>query len=154
MLLDKVKFTGSLSIKLFDENQNLKEERHINNLVVDSGFAYIASRILGNSPGVMSHMALGTGTTAAAGAQTTLTTEIGRVAFNSASNVTVNVTNDSAQYVATFDAGVATGALAEAGLFNASSGGTMLARTTFPVVNKQATDTLVITWIVRAGQST
>jgi hypothetical protein len=44
--------------------------------------------------------------------------------------------------------GVGTGAISEAGIFNASSGGTMLCRTVFPVVNKQASDTIAITWTI------
>jgi hypothetical protein len=50
--------------------------------------------------------------------------------------------------VATFGAGVATGAITEAGVFNALTAGTMLCRTVFSVINKGALDTLVITWKV------
>ena len=39
-----------------------------------------------------------------------------------------------------------TGAVTEAGIFNASSGGTMLCRTVFAVVNKGADDGMSITW--------
>jgi hypothetical protein len=52
------------------------------------------------------------------------------------------------QYVATFSAGTGTGAITEAGIFNASSAGTLLCRTVFSVINKGALDTLVITWKV------
>jgi len=38
--------------------------------------------------------------------------------------------------------------LTEAGIFNASTSGNMLCRTKFDVVNKSATDTLAITWVV------
>ena len=41
-----------------------------------------------------------------------------------------------------------TGAITEAGLFNASSSGTMLCRTVFSVVNKGASDAMTITWTV------
>jgi hypothetical protein len=51
-------------------------------------------------------------------------------------------------YVATFPAGTGTGAVTEAGLFNASSAGTLLCRTVFSVINKGAADTLGITWTV------
>jgi hypothetical protein len=51
-------------------------------------------------------------------------------------------------YVATFPAGTGTGAVTEAGIFNASSSGTMLCRTVFPVVNKQSGDSMTITWTV------
>ena len=67
------------------------------------------------------------------------------------SNVTTTVTNDAVQYVATFAANVATGPLNEAGIFNATTAGTMLCRTVFGggssgVINKGANDTLTITW--------
>jgi hypothetical protein len=49
-------------------------------------------------------------------------------------------------YVATFGPGVGTGAIVEAGIFNAASSGTMLCRTVFSVVNKGADDAMTITW--------
>jgi hypothetical protein len=36
----------------------------------------------------------------------------------------------------------------EAGVFNAATGGDMLCRTVFDVVNKAADDTMAITWTV------
>ena len=56
--------------------------------------------------------------------------------------------NVQLQSVSAFGAGVGTGALTEAGIFNASSGGTMLCRTEFDVVNKGSADTMTITWTV------
>ena len=49
-------------------------------------------------------------------------------------------------YTATFPAGTGTGAVVEAGILNASSGGTLLCRTVFSVVNKGANDAMTITW--------
>jgi hypothetical protein len=49
-------------------------------------------------------------------------------------------------YVATFSAGTGTGAVVEAGIFNAASAGTMLCRTVFAVVNKGVDDAMTITW--------
>ena len=43
-------------------------------------------------------------------------------------------------FYVTFNAGEATGAITEAGLLNASSGGTLFDRVTFPVINKGALD--------------
>jgi len=45
-------------------------------------------------------------------------------------------------------AGYGTGAVSEAGIFNASSAGDMLARTVFSTINKAAADTLGITWTI------
>jgi hypothetical protein len=51
-------------------------------------------------------------------------------------------------YVASFPAGTGTGAVTEAGIFNASSAGTMLCRTVFGVVNKGVDDAMSITWAI------
>ena len=147
MFSEKIRATGQVSFVLTDENGNVKQQDS-KNLVVDPGLAFIASRMIGTTAAVMSHMAVGTGTTAAADAQTTLVTESARVALTSSTIVTTTVSNDSVQYVATFGPGVATAAITEAGLFNAASAGTMLARTVFPVINKGALDTLTLTWKV------
>jgi hypothetical protein len=145
MLKDKIKATGLVKFVLTDANGNVKEQ-HDHNLVVDVGLAYIASRMKDTTATAMSHMAVGTGTAAAADAQTALGTESARVALDSTTIVTTTVANDSIQYVATFSPGVATAAITEAGIFNASSSGTMLCRTKFDVINKGALDTLTITW--------
>lgn len=145
MFSEKIRATGQVSFVLTDENGNIKQQDS-KNLVVNPGLAFIASRMIGTTANVMSHMAIGTGTTAAADPQTALVTESARVALTSSTIVTTTVPNDSVQYVATFGPGVGTAAITEAGLFNAASAGTMLARTVFPVINKGALDTLTLTW--------
>ncbi len=147
MINEKIRATGQVSFVLTDEHGNIKQQDS-KNLVVDAGLAFIASRMIGTAATVMSHMAVGTGTTAAADAQTTLVTESARVALTSSTQVTTTVANDSVQYVAAFGPGVGTAAITEAGLFNAASAGTMLARTVFPVINKGALDSLTLTWKV------
>lgn len=149
MLLDKMKAKGKVGIVLKDANGNIKETREIDNLVVDTGLDYIASRMGGTSAGVMSHMALGSGTTAASAAQTDLVSILGsREALDS-----TTVTDNTIQYVASFEAGDATGAVTEAGIFNASTAGTMLCRTVFSVVNKAADDTMSVTWTITISAS-
>lgn len=135
--------TGKLKIVLTDENGNVKHEEEVKNLVVTTGKNFIASRMKDTTAGAMSHMAIGTGTTAAANGDTALETEAGRVALAS-----TTVTDNAVAYVATFPAGTGTGAITEAGLLNAGSGGTLLCRTVFPVITKGAADTLGITWTV------
>ena len=101
-----------------------------------------------NNDTVMSHMELGTGTTSAAAGNTAMETVISgsRVALSS-----TTVTNNAVAYVASFPAGTGSGAVTEAGIFNASSGGTMLCRTVFSVINKGANDVLGITWTITVG---
>jgi hypothetical protein len=146
MVKDNVKAKGIVHFVLTDANGNIKEQIE-ENLVVDTGLAYIALRMkTADLPTAMSHMAIGTGTTAAAAAQTALVTEVARVALTSTTAVTSTVANDATQYVATFAAGTGTGAITEAGIFNDATTGTMLCRTNFAVINKDANDTLTITW--------
>jgi hypothetical protein len=148
MVNDSIKAKGTLQLTLIDENGQIKQQDE-HNLVVNAGLAYIASRMKDATAGVMTHMGVGTGTTAAAAADTGLGTALGaRVGLDSTTIVTTTATGDSVQYVATFGAGVSTGAITEAGIFNALTGGTMLCRTVFAVINKGALDTLVITWKV------
>ena len=144
MLNDSLKLKGRVGIVLKDKNGNVKETREIDNLVVDTGLDYIASRMEGTSSNVMSHMALGSGTTAAAAGDTDLESILGsREALDS-----TTVTDNAVAYVSSFEAGDATGAVTEAGIFNAVSGGTMLCRTVFSVVNKAADDTMSVTWTI------
>lgn len=148
MVNDSIKTKGTLQLTLIDENGNIKQQDE-HNLVVSAGLAYIASRMKDTATGTMTHMGVGSGSTAAAAADTGLGGALGaRVALDSTSLVTTTVTNDSVQYVATFGAGVSTGAITEAGIFNDVSAGSMLCRTVFAVINKGALDTLVITWKV------
>ena len=135
---DQLQLKGHLQIHLNDE---LVQD--IDNLVVTAGKNLVASRLVGTSSDVMSHMAIGSGTTAAAAGNTALGTELGRVSLTSGTASSAVVT-----YVATFAAGTGTGAVTEAGLLNASSGGTMLCRTVFSVVNKGANDSMTVTWTV------
>ena len=146
MLNENLKVTGAVSIKLTDEHGAVVDSREIPNLVVSAGRTFIAASMLkttSNSPAAMTHMAAGTNSTAAAAPDTALGAEVGRVALTSSTSSGNVVT-----YTATFPAGTGTGALTEAGIFNASSAGTMLCRTVFSVVNKGASDALTITWTI------
>jgi hypothetical protein len=58
------------------------------------------------------------------------------------------VSTNTIEYVALFPAGTGTGTVTEAGVFNNSSGGTMLCRTVFGVVTKDAGDSMSITWTI------
>lgn len=142
-VLDGIQMKGKLNIVVRDEQGNIKESREVDNLVVTVGKNFVASRMKDATATAMSHMAVGTNATAAVVGDTTLGTETARVALTS-----TTVTTNSVAYVATFGAGTGTGALVEAGILNNSTGGTLLCRTVFSVVNKGANDSLTITWTV------
>lgn len=134
---------GHINIKLYSHEGVLKDERDLSNLVVTSGKNYLASWLAAASQAdyFMKYIALGTGTTSPTVTDTALQSELStRVVGNITSSTNVW------QNQATFGAGVNTGALTEAGLFSASSGGVMLARQVFPVINKASGDSIVFTW--------
>jgi hypothetical protein len=144
MINDAIKMTGELKITVTSPEGNVTQETVIPNLVVTAGKNWIAGRMYDTGiPDEMSHMAIGTGTTAAAAGDTALGTQAGIVSLTS-----TTVSTNTVQYVATFGAGTGTGAITEAGIFNAASSGTMLCRTVFSVINKGAADTLGITWTI------
>jgi hypothetical protein len=140
MIVDNFKLTGKLKIELNDE-----VVAEVPNIVVSDGKDFVASRMKDTTDSAMSHMAIGTGSTAAAASDSALGSELSgsRTALTS-----TTVTDNDIVYVATFGAGTGTGAVTEAGIFNASSGGTMLCRTVFAVVNKGSADSMTITWTV------
>ena len=140
ILQSGMEMKGRLTIAL-----NGEVVQEVDNLVVTAGKGFVASRMAGPSANVMSHMAIGTGSTAASASDTALGSEAARTALTS-----TNVSGAVVTYVDTFAAGTGTGAITEAAILNASSGGTMLCRTVFSVVNKGASDSMTITWTVTA----
>lgn len=141
---DTVALTGKLIISL-----NGEIVQRVNNLVVTAGKNWVTSRMNAATAGVMTHMAIGTGTTAAAVGQTALVTEVARVALTTSGG---SVSSNVITYTATIPADTpdvtapATAAITEAGVFNANSAGTMLARTVFTAINKGELDTMTISW--------
>jgi hypothetical protein len=142
---EELKATGLVKIVQTNAAGQIVKEFNVPNLVVTAGKNHIAAKIAAttNSPASMTHMAIGTGTTSPGAGDTALGTQTGRVSLSGSVVSTNTIT-----YTATFPAGTGDGAITEAGVFNASSGGTMLCRTTFPVVTKQSGDTIAITWVV------
>jgi hypothetical protein len=152
MLKDSVKVTGKVNILLTDASGVEKDKREIDNLVVLTGREFIASRMRDASAAVMSHMAVGTDNTAPAASDKNLGAEVSssRTALTSTTN-----SSNTTTYTCTFNPGVGTGALVEAGIFNystpsgsPSAAEILLCRTIFAVINKGAADTLTISWTV------
>ncbi len=143
MMNDGLKLRGDVALVLRDKDGNVKDERKIENLIVNTGLNFICDRMKDDET-AMTHMALGSGSTAAAAGDTSLGSQLGSREALDSSTVTAN----QIVYVASFEAGDATGAVTEAGIFNASTGGTMLCRTVFSVVNKAADDTLSVNWTI------
>ena len=140
MINDQISIKGALKI-----TKNGEVVREIDNLVVDTGKTLVASRIGSNTDNFVNYMGLGTGSTAAAAGDTALVAEVGRSAAVSSTSISNPL---DVVFTATFSAGVASGSITEAGLFNVASGGTLVARTAFAVVNKGPDDIITITWTV------
>ena len=138
---DSLNLRGDVCIKLNDEIVLEKK-----NLIVNTGKNFLASAVINSSASPFTYMAIGTNTTAAAVGDTALGSELVRQAFTSSSGASNVVT-----LVTTYAAGTGTGALTEAGIFNASSSGTMLSRIVFSAINKGSADSLTITWTITVG---
>tara|TARA_R110000851_G_scaffold133230_1_gene267926 strand:- start:5 stop:430 length:426 start_codon:yes stop_codon:yes gene_type:complete len=138
MINENLTLTGAVSIAV-----NGEVVKEIPNLVVTTGKNFVSSRMKDTTKAAMTHMEIGSGTTSAAAGQTTLVTAVDRNALTS-----TTVTNNTIIYVCTWAAGDGTGAITESGLFNASSGGDMLCRTVFAVVNKGSADSMTVTWTI------
>lgn len=146
MIKEATKAIGVVTIKLLDKDGNLKENITVPNLVVDTGTSHIISRMLNNTATPMSHMAIGTSSAVPVVTDVALGSELAREVLSS-----VTPTGATIQYNCTFGAGVGTGNVTEAGIFNAASSGTMLNRVIFGSVNKGALDTMLILWSLTIG---
>lgn len=138
---------GDVHIVVYDKQGKVKLVRDVNNIVVNLGRGFIASRMIGDTTPVMSHMAVGSDDTL----QTIEDEDLGSILDNRVSIETVSNIGDygeKVEYHAVFLPGVSTGAITEAAIFNDETEGVMLCRTTFPVVNKQEDDTIAITWTI------
>lgn len=137
---------GYATITLRGPDGKIKDRS--SNIVVTVGKYHIAAELA--DPGgqnSMSHMEIGTGTTPQDVADTTLETPLSRLPFDSKTQGTGTEAN-RVIYTTAWAPGVGTGIITEAGMFNASSGGTMMARTTFGAKDKGASDSLTITWTI------
>jgi len=141
-VFDKVKIENNVKIELFDEFGNLKDYREIHNTTTTSGKYLIADQLLDSptyaKPGWME---VGTSTPSA--------TLLGAYIAGSRTALSSKTRSDNVvTMVCTFAAGVGTGAITEAGIFNVATENTvtMLVSSNFGVVTKAATDSLTITW--------
>jgi len=138
------------------------EQRHLDNLIVDSGLQGVASRIAPhdgsiNPSSAYNFIALGTSSNPVSADQTSLVSELPFSATYSRHQDTVAtfVSTGPKQLVlsVTFSPGEATGAISESGIFDSSTGGDMLARQAFSTINKGEGDTLTITWTITLSPS-
>lgn len=149
-ITDGIVIKGQVSIVLTDVDGKVKARRNISNLVVQGGKDLIAANFAGTAADTVTHIALGSNSpvTAASVAQTALVTPL-TPRVSAADTITTNPA--TIEYSAVFGPGVVTASVGEAGLFTASTGGAMVARTTFAAIPKGADDLLTITWTLIFG---
>lgn len=139
--LDVLRWKGSFEFILQKGNGDV-EVRRKDNMILNTGFDFICDAIGGTQarPSSMGYIAVGTGTDAVAATQSVLTAELAR----KASVYTHTSGTKVMTFTTTFDKGEATGAITEAGLCNAATGGAFIDRVMFAVINKAAEDVLTI----------
>lgn len=146
--MDKILVKGSVVVTHKRGNEILEVHRG-ENLVVAAGQALIASLLTGSGTAI-SHMACGDDNQIPEKDDTTLVgTEHQRVA------ATISAAANVVSVSATFGGGLAgTLSLAEYGIFNAASGGTMLCRfaTSAIQLNADQSDTIDVTWTLQFGE--
>ena len=118
-----IKVTGRITISEY-RNGKLIPVYEKNNLVVNVGLSHLADRMKDNTASVMSHIAIGTGSTPVTAADTALDTELFR---RVAANITAGVnTYDMDMDVSEFEYNTT---WREVAMFNNAAGGDMFNRT-------------------------
>jgi hypothetical protein len=155
-LNDSIDMKGRLTLRLSDRDGNLVREIAADNDIVLTGRDLVAKMFAKVAIDPISHIAVGTGTTAVApGTDTALNTEVFRkpiAVIDPAKDITA--VGGKMRVVITTEldnsepplGGAASVALTEAGMFNAATGGVMYNRVVFPAVNKTADFKLTLVW--------
>ena len=153
---------GKVDVMLYDKSGQVKDERHLDNLIVGVGVEGIAYKIAPFAGSVASstpynYIALGTGNTPVGSSQTALAAELPTGAnyarVQELNSIYSTSSGNKLILSVTFPPGQGTGTLRESGIFDASSGGNMLARQTFADISKAAGDTLSVTWTITLSPS-
>lgn len=152
-LEDRQPVRGNLRLVLTDKDGKVTYEREYKNTITVRHDAVIGDRMAGGAAALIDYTAVGTTSGGKTTASTTLEAQVSRVQNDSNTNSPGADDNDVV-HVATFGAGIGTGALIEAGLFtDAGAGATLMAWQDFSVINKGVGDTLTVTWTITYGAS-
>ena len=138
---EKAKIRGYFKIAVLDSAGEVKELREGPNTIMNLGIAEVTALMLTDVGGVaFDYLAIGTGTDAPNATDTSMYAETYRQA-GTGSQVTDAIESDSAR-LTTSVAITDSGDITEVGIFNSSSTGVMLARTTFSAVSTSNGDTV------------
>ena len=152
-LVDGSKITGHVILQVFDtETGMLKYKIENHNLVVDVGLDEMSQATFGVGGAGSTNfdwIEIGTGTTAPTATDTTIeTTACARIQDASPDSNSGTSGETSTSVISSFDGGTCSGAITEAGIFNAISANQMLARSTFGAVTIGAGDTLNVNYTI------
>ena len=154
-IAEQLKATGKVRIVKTNEFGIVTQDFEVPNVITTAGKNYIAAKMHGTNSGIgvtMGYMAIGAGGAVAADATQTVlsgsSSGVSALTGVTRNAVSQTLNNNTITYSATFTGTQGTGAVTEAGIFNGESAGTMLCRTVFSAVNKEANDTITITWVV------
>lgn len=142
---------GRLILQKRNAVNEILAEIAVNNSIVLTGRDLVAKLFIHEAIAPISHVAVGTGTAEVKpNTDTQLNNELFRKAITKI-DPTQNLTTTSdgkkkVTITAELDFNEANGALTEAGLFNADTGGVMYNRVKFPVINKTSDFKLTLIW--------
>ena len=150
-VFEPLRLRGAIRMALSDLNGNILLEKSFNNLAVTQGRSWVLGQLESVNivtSQTISYLAIGSSTVAPTTGDTALNAEIVRNAIGTfiTSTLTANPPNFSA--VVSFATNQGNTTLAEVGLFNSSSGGTMLAHATFSSFVKATSNILNITYTI------
>ena len=128
----------------------------LRNIITNAGVAEMIKLVFGLGGTAFGYIAIGTGTAAESATDTALAAEIKRKAA-SKTQTTTSITGDTCLLTATFssaDGLTGTSAVTEAGVFNAATGGVLLARKVFSAVNVNwdAGDSITINYYIQLSR--
>lgn len=135
----------NMHFQLFDSTGNLTFELFTHNAVTALGKELIADQLV-FAPVIAkpTHVGLGTGVPGVL----TLGNEFSGGGYSRQGFTSKTRSGNTVTMVTNFPAGVATGAITEAGTFNAVTGGTMMLVAQFATINKGPADLLTLTWTI------
>lgn len=148
---DFIKMRGSIEAVLKGPNGNVVHKVNVNNLLVTAGRAFVLGQLESvnvNTNLTISAMAIGSSVVAPTTADTAMGNEVTRKTI--ATFVTTGLTNNPPSWTAvvSFATNEGNTTLAEVGLFNSATAGTMLAHATFTSFAKATSNTLSISYTI------
>lgn len=149
--VEVLKMRGHIRMVLGDQNGNPIEERNFYNLCVTQGRSWVLGQL--NTVNqvtsqTLTYIGIGSSTLAPTTADTALNAEVVRNAIGTFTTSTLTINPPSLQMLVSFATNQGNTTLAECGIFNSNSGGTMLAHATFTSFVKATSNTLNITYTI------